>query len=66
MCGEIFAKAHARTGDGAVLYGYAGDASKLDVAIAEFAVQYADQATRDYESFVEAIADGRLVARKMR
>jgi len=66
VCGEIFAKAHARTGDGAVLYGYAGDASKLDVAIADFAVKYADQATRDYESFVKAIAGGELVARKMR
>jgi uncharacterized protein (DUF2252 family) len=66
VCGEIFAKAHARTGDGAVLHGYAGNAAKLDIAIADFAVQYADQATSDYESFLKAIKDGRLVARKLR
>ncbi len=66
VCGEIFAKAHARTGDGTVLHGYAGNASKLDEAIADFAVQYANQATSDYESFTKAIADGRLKARKTR
>jgi len=63
VCGEIFAKAHARTGDAAVLYGYAGDNDKLDRALAEFAVVYADQATRDYETFTAAIKDGRIAAR---
>ena len=63
VCGEIFAKAHARTGDGAVLYGYVGDASKLDLAIAQFAVRYADQATHDYESFMKAIQGGQIEAR---
>ena len=65
VCGEIFAKAHARTGDGAVLYGYAGDAAKLDEAIARFAVLYADQATRDYETFTDAIKSGQLKARQL-
>jgi uncharacterized protein (DUF2252 family) len=63
VCGETFAKAHARTGDAAVLCGYAGDAEKLDVAIAEFALAYADVATRDYEAFSLAIKDGRVDAR---
>ena len=63
VCGEIFAKAHARTGDAAVLYGYAGDNDKLDRALAEFSVLYADQATRDYETFTAAIKDGRIAAR---
>ena len=63
MCGETFAKAHARTGDAAVLCGYAGDAEKLDVAIAEFSLAYADVATRDYEAFSLAIKDGRVDAR---
>ena len=65
VCGEIFAKAHARTGDGAVLYGYVGDASKLDLAIAQFAVLYANQATRDYESFVKSIQAGQIEAQKL-
>ena len=63
VCGEIFAKAHARTGDAAVLYGYAGDAEKLDRALADFAVRYADEATRDYEAFAKLIKDGSIKAR---
>jgi uncharacterized protein (DUF2252 family) len=65
VCGEIFAKAHARTADAAVLYGYAGDAEKLDRALAEFAVLYADEATRDYEAFKKAIAAGTIVSRRL-
>ncbi len=65
VCGEIFAKAHARTGDGAVLHGYAADASKLDAAIAQFALLYADQATHDYEIFMKAIKAGQIKARKL-
>lgn len=66
MCGEIFAKAHARTGDGAILHGYAGDASKLDGAIATFGMRYADQATQDFEAFTKVIASGALPARVLR
>ena len=35
VCGETFAKAHARTGDAAVLYGYAGESEKLDRALCD-------------------------------
>ncbi len=35
VCGELFAKGHARTGDAAVLAGYCGNAAKLDRAIAQ-------------------------------
>jgi uncharacterized protein (DUF2252 family) len=62
VCGEIFAKAHARTGDAAVLYGYAGDAEKLDRALADFAVLYADEATRDFDAFTKAITNGHIEA----
>jgi uncharacterized protein (DUF2252 family) len=62
VCGEIFAKAHARTGDAAVLAGYAGDAEKLDRAIGLFAKRYADQATKDHEDFLRAIKAGTLRA----
>ncbi|HEX7602253.1 MAG TPA: DUF2252 family protein, partial [Polyangiaceae bacterium] len=65
VCGEIFAKGHARTGDAAVLAGYAGDSPKLDRAIGEFAIAYADQSTRDYEEFRKAIAAGKLKAQKL-
>jgi uncharacterized protein (DUF2252 family) len=60
VCGEVFAKAHARTGDAAVLYGYAGAAEKLDVAMASLAITGADQVTRDWEILVAAIKRGEL------
>jgi uncharacterized protein (DUF2252 family) len=51
LAGELFAKAHARTGDPAVICGYCGDSEKLDRAIRRFAVAYADQTTKDFTSF---------------
>jgi len=49
VCGETFAKAHARSGDPCVLFGYAGRADKLDDALAERAIAGADQVERDFE-----------------
>jgi uncharacterized protein (DUF2252 family) len=63
VCGEIFAKAHARTGDPAVLAGYCGRGDKLDRAIGKFAGAYADQATADWETLKKAIRVGRIRAR---
>ena len=64
MCGEVLGKGHARAGDACVLDGYCGDDEKLDNAIAEFAVSYADQTTADYELFVSAVKKGRLAIAK--
>ena len=64
MCGEVLGKGHARSGDACVLDGYCGDAGKLDSAIAEFAVAYADQSTADYELFTSAVKKGRLAIAK--
>jgi len=66
VCGEIFAKGHARVGDAAVMYGYCGDAEKLDRAIATFAVAYADQASADYDEFKKAIRSGAIKAKLVR
>jgi uncharacterized protein (DUF2252 family) len=60
MCGEVLGKGHGRSGDACVLAGYCGDADKLDKAIADFAVAYADQSTADYELFMNAVKRGRL------
>jgi hypothetical protein len=46
------------------LDGYCGDDEKLDNAIAEFAVAYADQSTADYEPFTNAVKRGRLAIAK--
>jgi uncharacterized protein (DUF2252 family) len=64
MCGEVLGKGHARSGDACVLDGYCGGAEKLDNAIAEFAVAYADQSTADYELFTSAVKKGRLAIAK--
>jgi hypothetical protein len=62
LCGRVLAKAHARTGDGAELTGYCGNSERLDVAIAAFALAYADQTEADYDQFCRAIDKGQLKA----
>lgn len=43
-----------------MISGYLGNSSKLDEAIASFAVTYAGQNERDHQVFLEAIRDGRI------
>lgn len=62
LSGGILAKAHARTGDAAMLAGYLGDGDKLDQALADFAQAYADQVERDHQRFLAAIREGTLPA----
>lgn len=65
VCGETFAKGHARTGDAAVLFGYAGDSDKLDRAIAAAALLAADQSTADWQALVAAIKKGDVEAAEL-
>jgi uncharacterized protein (DUF2252 family) len=58
VCGEILAKGHARSGDPCMLSGYLGLADRLDRALVNFAVDYADQTTRDFEAWLKAIREG--------
>jgi len=62
VCGEILAKGHARSGDPCLLSGYLGTADRFDRALANFAVDYADQATRDFEAWLKAIREGTVKA----
>jgi len=62
LCGEVLAKAHARTGDAAMLSGYCGAGEVLDRALARFALDYADQAEADHARLRKAIRAGRLKA----
>jgi uncharacterized protein (DUF2252 family) len=62
LCGRTLARAHARAGDAAVVSGYVGNGSAFDEAITAFAVAYADQTERDWNSFVAAIKAGRIPA----
>ena len=62
MCAHALARAHARSGDAAMISGYMGSGQTFDDAIGEFAVEYADQNRSDFRSFVQAIRDGRITA----
>jgi uncharacterized protein (DUF2252 family) len=62
MCGWALARAHARSGDAAMIAGYMGASETFDDAIAEFAVEYADQAHKDHRAFVKAVRQGRIKA----
>jgi uncharacterized protein (DUF2252 family) len=62
MCGWTLAHAHARSGDPVAISEYLGADENVDRSIAAFAERYADQNLRDYETFAQAIADGRIEA----
>jgi uncharacterized protein (DUF2252 family) len=62
ICGWALARAHARTGDAAMISGYMGSSRAFDEAICDFAVDYAGQAELDYKAFVKAFREGRVIA----
>ena len=64
VCGELLAKGHARSGDPCMLSGYLGEADRFDKALVTFAVDYADQDTRDFEALLKAIKAGRIEVQK--
>lgn len=61
-CGWALARSHARSGRPAFLSGYMGDCDKIDQAIANFAVAYADQNESDYADMVKAAKRGDIEA----
>jgi uncharacterized protein (DUF2252 family) len=62
VCGAALARAHARSGDAAMIAGYLGSRDTFDRAMVEFAEAYADQTERDHAGLVEAIRTGRVEA----
>jgi len=62
ICGWTLARAHARTGDAALIAGYLGKSDAFDSALATFADSYATQAERDHAALVKAIRAGRVRA----
>ena len=47
-CGEVLARAHARSGDRIAIASYLGSRDTADVAFTRFAEAYADLNERDY------------------
>jgi uncharacterized protein (DUF2252 family) len=62
VCGWALARAHARSGDAAMIAGYMGSSEIFDDAMCDFAVEYADQAQSDHRAFVKAVRQGRVKA----
>jgi len=60
MCAHALARAHARSGDAAMISGYMGSGQTFDDAIGEFTVEYADQNLSDYRTFTRAIRRGTI------
>ena len=60
ICGWALARAHARAGDADAITGYLGSSDVFDRAAVQYAIAYADQVTRDFAEFEEAIRSGRL------
>ena len=62
VCGWVLARAHAKSGDAAMISGYLGKSDQFDLAIGAFAEAYADQNERDHAALVAAVKAGRVEA----
>ncbi len=60
--GAVLARAHARSGDSAVISGYLGQSDEFDRAVADFALAYADQTEKDHATLEAAVRSGRITA----
>jgi uncharacterized protein (DUF2252 family) len=59
-CGWALSRAHARTGDAAILNGYMGQDDLFEDTIAKYAMDYADQNEKDYGLLLHALKHGLL------
>jgi uncharacterized protein (DUF2252 family) len=62
LCGWTLARAHARSGDRVAIAAYLGSSGTFDEAVADFAVEYAEQNDRDHAALAAAVASGRVTA----
>jgi len=60
LCAWALALAHAKSGDAAMIAGYAGKSDELDEAMVNFAFAYADQTEKDYQALAAAANSGRI------
>lgn len=54
LCGRTLARAHARSGDPALIAGYMGRSEAFDDALASFAMRYSKQTKADHAALVSA------------
>jgi len=60
LCAWALALAHAKSGDAAMIAGYAGNSEELDEAMVDFAFAYADQTEKDFDALAAAAKNGRI------
>ena len=60
LCGFTLARAHARSGESALISGYLGQGDTFDKAIAQFSAAYADQSEHDHAVLMKAVRRGDL------
>jgi uncharacterized protein (DUF2252 family) len=62
VCGYALARAHARAGDPAQIFGYLGRGETFDEALSKFALAYTKQNAQDHDALLKAIKNGKVVA----
>ena len=55
LCGELFARGHARAGDPVAIAAYIGTSDRFDKAILNFAHHYADRTETYFEAFKKSL-----------
>ncbi|MGH3640217.1 MAG: DUF2252 family protein, partial [Mycobacterium sp.] len=60
MCGQVLARAHARSGDAAAIADYLGTGDRVETALVDFASAYADQNEHDHRHLAAAVEDGSI------
>ncbi len=64
LCGWALALAHAKSGDAAMIAGYAGSSDELDEAMVRFAFAYDKLTISDHKALVAAAKSGRIKVSK--
>ena len=64
LCAWALALAHAKSGDAAMIAGYAGNSDELDEAMVNFAFAYADQTEKDFNALAAAAKNGKIKVAK--
>ncbi|HQR84923.1 MAG: hypothetical protein B7Y05_07020 [Polynucleobacter sp. 24-46-87] len=63
-CGQALARSHAKSGNAAMISGYLGKSDVFDEAVSLFAMEYAKQNEKDYQSLLAAVDEGKIKAVK--
>lgn len=66
LCGRTLARAHARSGEPAIIAGYMGKSDIIDDAIGSFAMAYTDQTILDHAALVKARKAGKAAKAPVR